>query len=126
MRTFEPYYPNHFKIMITISGNKFIYFDVDDTLIDWSKRNTEDSLVFQDESGGFWSIEPKWNIVRKLKKHKQDGDTIVVWSQGGWNWAREVIKILELEKYVDVVLSKPTTYYDDINCTEFMTDWIKV
>lgn len=112
--------------MVTISGNKFIYFDVDDTLINWDKRDTESSLVFSDESGGFWSIEPKWDIIRKLKKHKQDGDTIVVWSQGGWFWAREVVTTLQIESFVDVILTKPTTYYDDIHCTEFMKDWIKV
>lgn len=112
--------------MKVISGNKFVYFDVDDTLIDWNKRNTEKSLCFQDSSGGIWQMEPKWEIVKRLKAHKKNGDTIVVWSQGGWDWAMEVVETLGIEQHVDVVLSKPHEYYDDIHCNEFMTNWFKV
>ena len=66
--------------MIAITGNNFIYFDVDDTLVDWNKRDTEDALPFGSEAtGGTWFLTPKWNVIRKLKAHKEQGDTVVVW-----------------------------------------------
>lgn len=112
--------------MITISGDKFVYFDVDDTLVDWNRRDTESSLLFQQEDGTYWALEPKWDIVRKLKEHKRNGDTVIVWSQGGWHWCNEIVTVMNLTSYVDAVMSKPHQYYDDLNCKEFMTNWVKV
>ena len=113
--------------MKIISGNKVVYFDVDDTLIDWDRRDTEASLPFANPDNGLvWMLEPKWAVIRKLKEHKLAGDTVVVWSQGGWDWAEEVVRTLQIEGSVDVVMSKPHQYYDDLNCKEFMTNWVKV
>ena len=112
--------------MIEITGNKFVYFDVDDTLVDWNRRDTPNSVMFEDLSGTFWSLEPKWDVIRKLKEHKRNGDTVIVWSQGGWDWAKEVVKTLRLESYVDAVITKPHVFYDDLPATRFMEHWIKV
>ena len=114
--------------MITIKGKNFVYFDVDDTLINWNRRDTENSFIFTiPDSGGVWCMEANWDIVRKLKEHKRNGDTVVVWSQGGWDWAEEVVSVLNLQQYVDVIMSKPHRYYDDLHCSVFMEDiWMKV
>lgn len=113
--------------MIEIKGDKFVYFDVDDTLIDWNKRDTDAALAFLNPSdNSIWCLEPKWDIVKKLKEHKRNGDTVIVWSQGGWDWAEEVIKTLKIESYVDAVMTKPHQYYDDLHSNEWMKNWYKV
>ena len=113
--------------MKVISGNKFVYFDVDDTLVDWNNRDTEDALPFANpDNGCVWMLEPKWNVIKKLKEHKRRGDTVIVWSQGGWDWCKEVVTTLKLEDYVDAVMTKPHAYYDDLHVSHWMTGWVVV
>jgi FMN phosphatase YigB (HAD superfamily) len=112
--------------MYKIKGSKFVYFDVDDTLVDWNRRDTETSLAFTDLDGCTWCLEPKWEIIRALKRHKLAGDTVIVWSQGGWDWAKEVVDVLQIEESVDAVITKPHIYYDDLHCDKFMGRWVKV
>lgn len=109
--------------MIAIKGNEFIYFDVDDTLVSWRNypQGTERSLPFTDpQTKAIEMLEPIQKTIAALINHKKEGKTIIVWSAGGSEWAEEVVKTLQLEQYVDVCLTKPKEYYDDIPCTEFM------
>jgi len=105
--------------MIKISAKHFVYFDVDDTLIDWQKENTEYSVCFN-SSIGIVSLEPKYDVIHKLKQHKKEGYAIVV----GADWAEHVVKTLGLCDYVDLVIGKPNIYYDDLKCDVFMKNWI--
>lgn len=52
---------------------------------------------------------------------------MVVWSAGGWDWAEAVVKTLKLENFVDLVISKPTWTYDDLQPSEFIPkpQWMK-
>ena len=61
----------------------------------------------------------RWHI-QQLKNHKARGHVVVVWSQGGADWARKVVEELGLVEYVDVTIAKPMWYYDDIDSTLFM------
>ena len=45
---------------------------------------------------------------------------MICWSAGGFDWCAAVIKALNLENYVDLVISKPCYYYDDLKPEEFM------
>ncbi|MDD3412588.1 MAG: hypothetical protein PHY47_01175 [Lachnospiraceae bacterium] len=110
--------------MVEIKGNRSVYFDVDDTLVDWNQSHSEDALAFNN-NGYIEMLKPKWDIIKKLKEHKRNGDTIIVWSQNGWDWCKEVVTTLSIESYVDAVITKPDIYYDDLNCKEFMKNWIK-
>lgn len=111
--------------MITITGKKFVYFDVDDTLVSWAYPSVylpiDGFMSFHDPLGGFdVMLLPIDKTIVDLKRLKAEGCTIIVWSAGGWEWAECVVKTLKLEEYVDCVMSKPSYYYDDIPCTEFM------
>jgi phosphoserine phosphatase len=124
--------------MIVIPCKQATFFDVDDTLVMWDatpeqleERGVDftcpGSLVTIDECGteGF---APEWKQrllphrvhIEQLKKHKQRGHTIIVWSAGGYDWAAAVVKALGLENYVDLVISKPSWFYDDLMPSEFM------
>lgn len=112
-----------------------IYFDVDDTLVLWHvnlddvpkvKIISPPSKHFVGQLEEFEVPEyeeyltPHLKHIEELKKLKLKGHTIIVWSQGGHDWAASVVKGLNLEEYVDYVIEKPTKYYDDLDSRTFM------
>lgn len=72
-------------------------------------------------TGSFIEVMVNKAMVRLLKEEKHRGGYILVWSRSGWEWARNVIQALELEKYVDQIMSKPVVYFDDTP----IQDWLK-
>ena len=102
-----------------------VYFDVDDTIVIWrtiGSEPQEGDVLIEDIVA-----KPNTKIIEKIKEHKAKGDKVVIWSQGGEEWVNTVVKVLELEEYVDVKLSKPDLYYDDLHCTMWLTSkWVKV
>jgi hypothetical protein len=107
--------------VITIPDNRSIYFDVDDTLVTWVPNGTEppkDAVQINDG----WYVPHKKHI-HWLKMHGgQRGSTVVVWSQGGSLWAEQVVCALGLEQYVTLCITKPDAYFDDLDCSAFMTN----
>ena len=99
------------------------HFDVDDTLIIWVTNMTEEqekrAVQVVDSMGTTFHI-PNTPMIDKLKAHHEKGDVVVVWSQGGADWAEAVVKALKLEKYVHAILTKPTHYYDDLEVDVWM------
>lgn len=115
--------------MKIVEGSKLIYFDVDDTLVMWDTYGEQDSLVEfsnPDDSSFKWYLKPNIGTIEMLKQHKREGYTVVVWSQGGWDWVQEVVKTLKLEEYVDLCITKPNIYVDDLHCEKWMTNWRKI
>lgn len=124
--------------MITIPCKQTTFFDVDDTLVSWNASQEDleargiwiqcpGSMIDIDNDGEVqyaapWAerLLPHRKHIEQLKKHKMRGHTIIVWSQGGYDWAAAVVRALNLHIYVDLVISKPTWIYDDIQPTEFM------
>lgn len=126
------------------------FFDVDDTLIMWNNAREGDPdaieiaypasrhiKAIQDigGEGAFdkdaveeraystpWTawVRPHKKHIEQLKLHRLRGHTIIVWSAGGWEWAEAAVKALNLEQYVDLVIEKPTWFYDDKTAAEFM------
>ena len=94
--------------MQVVKGDNTVYFDVDDTLLTLHGSSPID------------------NSIKLLQYYKNQGRTIIVWSQGGVDKCLEAIKLLELEKYVDLVVAKPLVYVDDLDCKAFMTKRISV
>ena len=102
--------------------NRCIYFDVDETLIQWEfepdfvvthehqMKLPEDFILIDDIR--FRIHKPH---IMRLMQHHNTGDCVVVWSAGGINWARRVIEALAIQDYVNVVLGKPDFFYDDEN-----------
>lgn len=113
--------------MKVIESKYIAYFDVDDTLIMWNwKEYTGDTsqLLSLQIPGTNETIEvlPHKRHIELMKQFKARGQTIIVWSKGGWDWARTAIEALKIEQYVDYVMSKPDCYIDDLNCQDFMKE----
>lgn len=122
--------------MIVLPGDQATFFDVDDTLVMWNPTAEEKEkhgisitcpmgLTMIDGElvpSGEWTelLVPHKVHVEQIKKHKARGHLIVVWSAGGYEWAHAVVKALQLEPYVDLVISKPTWIYDDLKPEDFM------
>lgn len=58
--------------------------------------------------------------VDMLKAFKLKGHNIIVWSQGGAEWAGEVVEALGLAPYVDAVMPKPDWYVDDLDINKWV------
>jgi hypothetical protein len=105
--------------MTTIQNDRIAYFDVDETLV---------SILPPGVDGGTYvygpgieaRVRPSRRHVAAILEHKARGHAVIVWSQGGYAWARAVVEALNLEPYVDAILCKPNWYYDDLKADEFM------
>lgn len=64
--------------------------------------------------------------VKLLKDHKARGFKVVIWSHNGGPYAKSVAEALQLEDYVDFVMSKPTKICDDLTPNEFLPDSIYI
>lgn len=61
-------------------------------------------------------------MVRIVKEEAVRGSFIWVWSKGGYQWALNVVTALELHGYVDKISTKPKTYLDDKDVSEWLKD----
>jgi phosphoserine phosphatase len=73
-------------------------FDVDETLVIWR--------------GDTYSLNEA--VAEQLRRHHNRGHTVVVWSAGGAVWATQVVRQYNLEKYVHLIIAKPTWMWDDL------------
>lgn len=118
--------------MVKIEGDEVIFCDVDETLVMWDMKENYYSqrphpgcrlfnFVSKDFPNGIvFSLLPHVIHIELLKKYKDQKKTIVVWSAGGVDWAEFVVKELGLQEHVDLVISKPLRYVDDLNCKAWM------
>lgn len=109
--------------------NKFkepiYYFDCDDTLVSWKTypKRSKNSVEFEDpHTHECLYLEAIPQTIEAMKSHKLRGHTVIVWSAGGADWAEEVVRKLNISKYVDAVMSKPDLFYDDLPASEFMPE----
>lgn len=102
---------------IVLKNDKVAMFDVDDTLIKWSTVLKEGNLDITDSPFFFY---PHNRHIDELIKLKTTGWTIVVHSAGGYEWATKVINALEIESYVDLVMTKCTRLYDDLPAKQWL------
>lgn len=109
--------------MKIITNPNVVMFDVDRTLIEpyeEHKHSLSDKITISTPSGNEDFVELK-HVTRILKRQHVQQHFIVVWSQGGDYWATVVLKALNLQDYVDLVITKPKWYHDDVDANEFMT-----
>ncbi len=99
-----------------------VTFDVDDTLVMWDGL-ANNSLVadshpykhfIDPNDGSKKSLKPHLRHIELLKSLKNRGYTVIVWSAGGGKWANSVVTTLGLADYVDIIMSKPIKWVDDI------------
>lgn len=110
--------------MKVIKSTKIIYCDVDETLVlwDWKQYDPDgkDLIEIKDIQSGYSEfLLPHFRHVEFLKQFKTRGHTIVVWSQGGAIWCETVVKALGLEDIVDICISKPDWYIDDMHASAY-------
>jgi histidinol phosphatase-like enzyme len=105
-------------------NDKIIYIDCDDTLVlqDFKSEEHQRDLIAFNDFGKIKWMPPNKKVVDDLKRYKKQKYTIVVWSQQGGGWAKEVVTKLGLEKYVDLVISKPLVFIDDLPAFVFMSE----
>lgn len=110
--------------MLVIDNELVVFFDVDDTLVKWSSLYWEpddNKLQFIDPNDNSTVyLEPHKKHIELLKKYKGRGYIVIVWSAGGYQWAESVVKKLDLLSYVNIVMSKPIKYVDDLQAHEIL------
>jgi len=99
------------KFIKKIESELICMWDVDDTLI-MSDINGE--ISYLDVAGTMHRGRAHIVHVDQLKKHKARGYTNIVWSGNGYQHAEIIVKALNIENYVDFVMSKPVKYWDDL------------
>ena len=106
------------KPFIVPEGN-VAYFDIDDTLVRWRVNKKEEVIKFVCRGKELCGNPIRANldelIVQSLK-----GSSIIVWSRGGSDWGKAVVEGLGIEKYVDVITTKPTQLYDDLDSSHWL------
>lgn len=101
--------------MIVFDHENIVYCDVDNTLIKHNDPGNPDAIkILNPYLNENMRVVPMKGNIMQLKRAKGRGKGIVVWSHGGAKWAESVIKALELENYVDLVLTKVEIYIDDV------------
>ena len=105
--------------MYVLPEGRVAYFDVDDTLVEWEEFGAGPKVSI--EINGMISEKAVIDEhINELILQKKSGTSIIVWSAGGVKWAEAVVKALELEEYVDAILTKPDRIYDDKDSSEWM------
>lgn len=107
--------------MNIINNEKIIAFDIDETLVMHGLGKNSIECPYD---GSIIYLTPHARHVKLLKDHKARGYSVIVWSAAGFRWASKVIKMLELDEYVDLILTKPIKYVDDLPVDEWMQNRI--
>lgn len=106
--------------MKVVKNPVVVCFDIDNTILAYDIENVDPNEVFEIGIGKHKCkcYELKKHTQR-LKNHAASGHFIVVWSGSGVEWCQEVIRLLGLEKYVDIAIVKPKWNYDDAPFAEW-------
>lgn len=119
--------------MKVVESERIVFCDCDDTLVmhHKSKETPEVRVInpFDKEyvkDNRTCLLYKNMPMIRLLKEEKQRGAYIIVWSRGGFAWAKAVVEALKLETYVDQVMSKPLTYMDDKDISEWLKDRVYI
>lgn len=108
--------------MKVIDNENTVFFDVDETLIQHCAYTDDCEVEVEDPiADRIITVNKHYQHIRLLKEEKARGRYIVVWSAGGYQWAENVIKALDLSIYVDLVMTKPLAYVDDKPITEWLS-----
>lgn len=100
---------------LVLGYDRVVFCDVDDTLVTFNFNPTDLNKCVLVGPPGFEKYAlPMTGNIENLKNARTRGHGVVVWSQGGFSWAKAVVEALKLEEYVDLVVTKPNWIYDDL------------
>lgn len=102
--------------------------DIDDTLIIWNADTTGNKTITFTEphTNDIITVVVNENNIRLLKEKKSRGSFIILWSQGGWQYAETIAVALGIEKYVDIVMSKPVGLIDDLPAEKWLPNPVNI
>lgn len=108
--------------MKVFSNSPVSFFDVDNTLVmfDEYKEVPGKKVDIITNNGEIITLTVHTEHIEILKQLKNRGYTIVIWSAGGSNWAEKVIMSLGIENYIDLIIPKPQSIFDDLELSEFL------
>lgn len=95
--------------MEVVQNELIVVCDVDFTLITPDKKG---GIILPYGSGiqHYSAIQAHVDLVKEYKKR---GFHVTIWSHAGWQHALRVVEALKLERWVDVVMTKPSKHIDD-------------
>ncbi len=98
------------------------FWDVDHTLIFPTDPKVPGIkvLVYDAVTKKFLTMIGNEAMIRLMKEEKHRGANITVWSRGGYEWAANVVRALDLVPYVDTVMTKPLAYMDDLEISKWL------
>lgn len=108
-----------------VGSDLVVVIDCDDTLVMWNESEHwlpgPDKVCLQDPyDQSVVYLVPHKQHINLIKKYKKQGYTVIVWSAAGALWAKEVVDQLKLNDLVDLVMSKPIKYVDDLKAAEIL------
>lgn len=106
-----------------INKNEYVTFwDTDHTLVFPTSPVVPGPKVqvYDAVTKKFLTMIANESMIRLLKEEKHRGSHVTVWSRGGYEWAANVVRALDLVPYVDQVMTKPLAYMDDLDIGEWL------
>lgn len=109
-----------------IRNETTIFIDVDDTLILYpkdrdSKSHKKAHINFTDVyTGKKFKARRAEKHIKLIKDSHARGFFIVVWSGNGYVHAESIVKQLDIENYVDLIMTKPAKFLDDLQAHEVL------
>lgn len=98
--------------MDVLRNDIVVCIDVDDTLILWNHPEPDMEI------DGI-KVRRHKEHIESLKRHFVRGHYVIVWSAGGFDWAKKAIERLSLTSYVHKVMCKPRWMLDDKDPSEW-------
>lgn len=115
--------------MKVIKNENPVFFDVDGTLVlPYDKKQDKFHQVgrvvevYDAITDKFIRMVAHEPMIRILVEEKRKDRFVIVWSRSGQEWAANVVRALDLVKKVDLVISKPLVYFDDMPVESWMKD----
>ncbi len=124
MQATENEMSEYLKNVKFLDNRQIVAFDVDQTLVMWDDNPYEPGpgklkfIVPANDKTVY--LRPHEKHLFILKGYKTRGFQVIIWSAAGVEWTREIIKVLELEKYVDYAMNKFCAYVDDLPADQIL------
>lgn len=109
--------------MKTIENEMIVMVDVDDTLLMWKDHTQpgDNKIAVTDPyDNATVFLVPHQKHIDQIRKWHGRGFSVIVWSAGGVQWAKAAVAALKLEPYVDLVMTKPSKFVDDLPANQIL------
>lgn len=107
--------------MKVIKNESVVMWDIDETLVMRPKQNDGNVVKFVNPytNKEYW-LRPHGTHIELMKVQKSRGCVNIAWSANGYKWAQHVIETLKLQDYVELVITKPIKYFDDLQAEQIL------